>query len=119
MRVGIAFGCVLLSISSSKATSSHLGSKKPIETTADSMDIDRISGHIIARGHVVVTYGKIRLLADRARVNTKIQQAYAEGHVRLRDGYKEWTSDSLDYNFETGALKTGSGPCGTGSWPFL
>lgn len=95
-------------LSSSEAAPNHPTSQKSIQTTADSMDVDRLSGNIVAHGNVIITYGKARLLADQVSVDTKTKQTHAEGHVRLREGYKEWTSDSLDYNFETGSLKSAS-----------
>ena len=88
-------------------TSASLPDQKGVRTTADSMDFDR-DGNILARGHVVVTYESVTLLADKAQVNTKTRQAHAEGNVRLRQGYKEWKAESLDYNFGTGAMKAGA-----------
>lgn len=79
----------------------------PIQTTADSMDMDQTTGVITARGNVVVTRGDAKLLADVAQVNTKTKDVKASGHVRLRQGVRQWSSESLDYNFETGAIKTG------------
>lgn len=81
--------------------------EEKIQTTADSLDFDQKTGEIIARGHVVVTQGNTRLLADQAQINRETKQARAEGNVRLRQGYKEWVSESLDYNFATGAIKAG------------
>ena len=80
---------------------------QPVETTADSMDFDQATHTVTARGNVVCTYGKIKLYADKAQINTETKQAHAEGHVRLRQGYQEWNAEALDYNFDTGAIKAG------------
>ena len=82
-------------------------SNRTVETTADSMDFDQTTHTVVARGHVVVTYGNIKLYADKAQINTETKQAHAEGHVRLNQGYREWNAEVLDYNFDTGAIKTG------------
>ena len=79
----------------------------PIQTTADSMDMDQTSGLIIARGNVVVTRADAKLLADTVQVNTRTKEVKATGHVRLRQGVRQWNSESIEYNFETGAIKTG------------
>jgi len=80
-----------------------------VETTADSMDFDQKTNMIVARGHVVMTYGKIKLYADQAQINTETKQAHARGNVHLRHGYREWNLEELDYNFATGAMKAGRG----------
>jgi LPS-assembly protein len=82
-------------------------SSKPVRLESDSSDFDAKTGLSVAKGHVVLTYGKIKLYADRANFDSNTKQAHAEGHVRLLEGYKELKSDTLDYNFETGATKTG------------
>ncbi len=81
--------------------------QQPIQTSADSMSLDRETGDMLAQGNVVITYGSVKLFADKVQVNNQTKQARAEGKVRLRKGYKEWKADSLDYNFETGAMKAG------------
>ena len=79
----------------------------PIQTTADSMDMDQTSGVITARGNVVVTRADVKLLADTVQVNTRTKDVKATGHVRLRQGVRQWNAESVDYNFDTGAIKTG------------
>lgn len=79
----------------------------PIQTTADSMDMDQTSGVITARGNVVVTRADVKLLADTVQVNTRTKDVKATGHVRLRQGVRQWNSESIEYNFDTGAMKTG------------
>ncbi len=92
-----------------KATTSleHPSAELPIKTTADSMDFDRKTGNVIARGHVVISYHGARLAADMAQVNTETKEAHAEGHVKLNKGSQEWIAESIDYNFGTGAVQTG------------
>ncbi len=102
-----------------ETVTSKADSRKPIQTSADSMDMDKNTGEIVLRGHVVLTHGDEHLLADQAQVNTQTRQAHAEGHVRLRKGYKEWISESLDYNFETGAMKAGMARADMGNGIFV
>lgn len=110
-------GVILPRLTAQEAGSEGAGVEKPstsdevpkhaIRTKADSLDFDKESGNVVLRGHVVITRDDAQLLADVAQYNEKTRQAHAEGHVRLRKGFKEWVSDSLDYNFETGAMKAG------------
>ena len=81
-------------------------SNVPIQTSADSMDFDQKTGEIIGRGSVVVVHDKTRLYADQVRVNSKTKDAEASGHVRLRQGVRQWQTDNLKYNFETGAMSS-------------
>lgn len=81
--------------------------KLPVEVTALDMTADGKTGELVLSDKVVISHGKTRLFADRATFNNQTKQARAEGHVRLRQGYREWTSNSLDYNFETGSMKAG------------
>ncbi|MBI4028169.1 MAG: LPS-assembly protein LptD [Verrucomicrobia bacterium] len=115
-RCGCLAGMCLLAVTmtraeTEKATEGHTepqaSGAHPIQTKADSMDFDQKTGEIVARGNVAVTCGSVKLFADRMQVNRNTKEAHAEGHVRLRQGFKEWTAESLDYNFDTGAMKAG------------
>lgn len=76
----------------------------PIEANADQLDYDKVKGRIIASGHVVITYGTDKLLADKVLVNTETGDAYAMGNVVVkRQGMKDIRSSKLTYNFRTRA----------------
>jgi LPS-assembly protein len=83
-------------------------SSRPVQITADSMSGPDSAGLYSGQGHVTLAYGKIKLFADKATLDPNTKQTHAEGHVLLREGYKEWKSETLDYNFDTGAIKAGA-----------
>jgi LPS-assembly protein len=72
---------------------------------ASNLTYDTATGEGVADKDVVISYGKVKLFADKVRYNVKTKQAHAEGNVRLRKGYKEWKAHVLDYNFQTGAMQ--------------
>lgn len=94
-------------VAGGEATPDAAGGDGAIQISAERMDFDKGTGEAVLRDHVVVTYKGAKLFADEAFVNTQTREARAAGHVRLRKGTKEWASDTLQYNFETGAMKTG------------
>ncbi len=121
MRIGLCIGpwmAVLLMLPLSgaragapiiKSTSVGLRGESggAIGTTADSMDYKQDTGEMVLRGHAVVTYGNTKLLADTIEVDSHTKQARASGHVRVRQGVRQWNSESLEMNLETGAMKAG------------
>jgi LPS-assembly protein len=80
---------------------------KAVRVTADHFTQNTDSGEMLAEGNVVVVYDKVRLTANKARVNTQTKDALAEGNVVLRHGYKEFKAARMDFNFGTGAVRTG------------
>lgn len=54
-----------------------------VEAVADSLEYQKDSGKLIARGNAVITYQGTRILADYAEVDTDAKKAYAKGHVMI------------------------------------
>jgi len=52
-----------------------------VEAVADSLEYQKDSKKLIARGNAVITYQNYKLLADYAEVESDANQAYAKGHV--------------------------------------
>ena len=81
---------------------------KPLETKADQLDFNNETKRIVAKGNVVVTYGRTRLTADKVSVDNITKDAYADGHVHIFSNDKaEWHGDQIQYNFATGAVNSG------------
>ncbi len=57
-----------------------------VEAVADSLEYNKESGKMIARGNAVITYQRTKLLADYAEVETDTKKAYAKGHVMIFEG---------------------------------
>ena len=74
----------------------------PIEADADQLDYDKAKGRITASGHVVITYGKDELRADRVLVNVNTGDAYALGNVVIkRGGQADIKGTKVQYNFRS------------------
>ncbi|MBI4373012.1 MAG: LPS-assembly protein LptD [Candidatus Omnitrophica bacterium] len=74
--------------------------ESPIETVADSLQYSQTDRKLIAKGNVVVTYADIELTADQAEVHTDTREAWAEGHVVLRQRDKGTLSgDKVYFDF--------------------
>ncbi len=54
-----------------------------VEAVADSLEYQKDSGKLIARGNAVITYQGTRIVADYAEVDTDAKKAYAKGHVMI------------------------------------
>lgn len=74
----------------------------PLETTADELNYDRVSGCLEARGHVRISDTTTVLRADHISINMQTQDAEAHGNVILQRGESIWKGESLTYNFKTG-----------------
>lgn len=57
-----------------------------VEAVADSLEYQKDSGKLIARGNAVITYQGNRILADYAEVDTNAKTTYAKGHVMIFKG---------------------------------
>lgn len=79
-----------------------------LEAVADSLEYQKESKKLIARGNAVITYQNIKLLADYAEVESDTKKAYAKGHVLV---FKKESpclqGDEVYYDFEN---HTGSFP---------
>lgn len=75
----------------------------PIEAMADSVDYDKKTGIIVARGNVLIKRGDQELRADQVTVNSNTEDVEARGNCILTrgDGEGEFKSESLKYNFKT------------------
>ncbi len=58
---------------------------KPLNLTADEVTVDNTGTGLVARGHVVVTYGPDRATADLLRLNRAARTAELTGHARITD----------------------------------
>ncbi len=56
---------------------------------------------LTASGNVHLIYNKIRLKADKIKLNTKTKEMMCEGNVILFDGSKEITGKKIFYNLDT------------------
>lgn len=56
---------------------------------------------LTASGNVHLVYNKIRLKADKIKLNTKTKEMMCEGNVILFDGTKEVTGKKVFYNLDT------------------
>lgn len=57
-----------------------------VEAVADTLEYQKDTGKLIARGNAVITYQGTRILADYAEVETDAKKAYAKGHVMIFKG---------------------------------
>jgi lipopolysaccharide assembly outer membrane protein LptD (OstA) len=75
------------------------------ETTILADEIRQIGGAnelLIGEGHVEITQGASRLLADRVELNRDTGEAVAQGRVVFFDGQDRLVGDRVDYNLKTG-----------------
>lgn len=96
-------------VSSSRAVPNIAGQRRgKVEAVADSLEYQRDSKKVIAKGNVVITYQNYKLLADYAEVETETDQAYAKGHVIVfRGDMPTVQGEEVFYNF---ANHTGNFP---------
>src|ERR1051325_7186756 len=78
--------------------------EKQVDISAQQVEYDQNTRMAYATGDVVIVKQNVRLTADKARYNQANKDMFAEGHVRMTKGVKEWICDSLYYNFDTQAL---------------
>lgn len=81
----------------------------PVEITADRIEYDQEREEYHAIGDVDVTRGPVRLTADDATLHKLTGQLLAVGHVHLRDGHADvWAKQlELNMNTEAGVLTAG------------
>lgn len=81
--------------------------REPVEVEAERLTFVEQDGQriTVAEGNVVVRYRETTVQADRVRYNAATREVWAEGAVRLRRERQEWVSDSIYYNFATGAVR--------------
>ncbi len=76
-------------------------SNEQVQTEADHVQYDRVSGWITAHGHVKVRKGPDVLEADLIRINMATEEAQAIGNVVLRRPGQVWQGKEGSYNFRT------------------
>ncbi len=81
----------------------------PIEITADRIEYDQEREEYHAIGAVDMTRGAVRLTADDATLQKLTGRLLAVGHVHLRDGQSDVWAEQLELNMNTeaGVLTTG------------
>ncbi len=81
----------------------------PVEITADRIEYDQEREEYHAIGAVDMTRGAVRLTADDATLQKLTGRLIAIGHVHLRDGQSDVWSERLELNMNTeaGVLTTG------------
>ncbi len=82
-------------------------SSVPVDISAGSMEYIKAREVIVASGNVVIRSGEEELRADSVTLNVKTQEAQASGNVVFTRGRTVWKGNALNYNFSTGAWKTG------------
>jgi LPS-assembly protein len=79
----------------------------PIDVRAERTEYDQANQTVRASGNVVVVRGDETLSADRAFVNLETRDVSARGHIVYQRGAVRWEGEELQYNFRTGAWRTG------------
>ena len=87
-----------------------LAGENEVVIDAESIDYDKRTNVVTARGAVKITRGEMVLTADEVRLNRSTQVAEAEGNVVLTDAEGTVTADMLTLNLveETGSVDMGS-----------
>ena len=85
------------------AQSSSSGSSSPVEISADSLEFDQVREVYVAIGSVEVVQGPVRLTADQVILHKLSGQLIATGHVYLRDEISDLWTEQLDTNINTEA----------------
>lgn len=91
-----------------KVSTAASTSAVPVDISAKSMEYNKARDVIIATGDVVIRSGDEELRADSVRMDTKTQEARASGNVVFTKGKNVWRGGALNYNFSTGAWRTGA-----------
>ena len=79
------------------------GTSPPVEITADSLEFDQLREVYVAKGSVEVAQGPVRLTADQVTLHKLSGQLIATGHVYLRDDISDLWTEQLDININTEA----------------
>ena len=71
-----------------------------VEAVADSLEYQKDTGKIIARGNAIITYQGTKILSDYAEVETAAKKAYAKGHVMIfKKGEPRLQGEEIYYDF--------------------
>ncbi|HNX68476.1 MAG TPA: LPS assembly protein LptD [Candidatus Omnitrophota bacterium] len=75
-------------------------SQGKVEAVADSLEYDKDTRKLIARGNAVITYQNVKMLADYAEVDSDAKKAYAKGHVMIfKTGEPRLQGEEVYYDF--------------------
>ena len=87
---------------------------QPIEIVADEMYFSDRTGELFAKGNVVITQDKSKILADIIRGNDKETQVWVDGPARLIEPMTNITGMSIRYNYgsQFGFMRDVRGKCG-------
>lgn len=79
---------------------------EPVSVDAESISYEEAGERALARGHVVIRYGRTELRADEVQFERSTRRASAAGHVRLSDPLGLIFADQVDVDLddETGVL---------------
>ena len=88
---------------SSPVPSTSSGSSPSVGITADSLEFDQLREVYVAKGSVEVVQGEVRLTADQVTLHKLSGQLVATGHVYLRDEISDLWTEQLDININTEA----------------
>lgn len=86
LTTGMALGVLAAPAGLGAAPQGPLGPlnlEKPLNLTADEVTVDNTGTGLVARGHVVVTYGVDRATADLLRLNRSARTAELTGHAQV------------------------------------
>lgn len=70
------------------------------QTNADKVDTDLVTGELVLTGHAWFQWESALLIADQIRFNPKTNVAVARGHVSLTRGPRRLLADELTYNVQ-------------------
>ena len=86
---------------------------QPIEIVADQMYFSDKTGELFAKGNVVITQDKTRILAEIIRGNDKETQVWVDGLARLTDPLTNITGMKLRYHYgsQFGFMQDVQGKC--------
>lgn len=72
-----------------------------IDVNGDHVEYHQTEGLVIGRGHMVATYGDVKLTCDRAVIYLATKDAFLSGQVRIYQPGALLKGDEILYNFET------------------
>ena len=87
---------------------------QPIEIVADEMYFSDKTGELFAKGNVVITQDKSKIVADIIRGNDKETQVWVDGPARLVEPLTNVTGMRIRYNYgsQFGFMQDVKGKCG-------
>ncbi|MBU0650876.1 hypothetical protein KKC59_03090, partial [bacterium] len=83
---------------------------KKIEYTADTIEFQKEHNLVIGTGNVSVSYGEMKLRADKVIIDLSQKKAFASGNVNYTNGQDSFTGEEIVYDFinNQGSVKEAS-----------